>query len=179
MPADGTLYGNTRPAFEKIHIRGLLAASEGSINGPADGCFFETVTGKSPVQDLTATGAAQTLTLVQGNGAINGCPIGQKCYVTELQVFPTTSFSGGTAGTVSLTIQDFAGNVIATFTQAALSTVGSPVILPIGTLPSGVTAAQLQQLATNATASQGIQAVLSTNSTAGACRIRIAGFFAV
>lgn len=174
MPATGSLFKNLIVALRKRIVVGLPSLVEGSSNSPSDACEFEVITGTSPVMDLTATGVAQTLTLLP-DGSV---PAGLKCYITSLQVVPTTAFSGGTAGTVSLTIQDSAATAIATYTQTALSTAGAPISVPAATLPTGVSAAALNVLSTSATAGKGLQAVLSTNSTAGACRIRVVGYFA-
>jgi len=175
MPAQGEQFAGRIYALANRLVRGLPALLEGGTNTtPFASCTFDVITGSTALPDLTIGTTAATSTLLSDADVPNRPAL--KIYLTAIQVVVATVASGGTAGTVSLTIQDSAGTAIATFTQTALSATGI-ISLPIATLPTGVLSTPLQTLAAATAAGKGIQAVLA-NSTAGVFRVRLVGYFA-
>lgn len=168
-----------------IDAKGLAFNNEYN-NGPGpDVCEFFVWTGLAAsgqvpaVPDIVA--AAGTTVLIpaapaNGYQSAGGVPRGMRCYVTSIQIAVTTAFSGGTGGTVSLSLQDTAGTVIATFTQGDLTS-GAYLSLPTTTLPGAVVDNLLKLMGPASAVNQGLQIVRS-NSTAGVARVRLRGYYA-
>ncbi len=178
MPRTGGQVRNRGPilGFAKRLISGLYRFTESATDTDGDFAEFEIITGSTSLPDISFT-AGTTVLLPAAS-----VPSGMRCYITDLEVsLPNagTVWSGGTAGTVSVTIEDTAGTDIITFTQAALAS--KPVFYTgkfNGSAPAGVTDSLIQAMGACTAVNQGIR-VLTANSTAGAgLRIRIAGYFA-
>jgi len=178
MPRTGGQVRSRGPVigFAKRFVRGLFLFTESTTDTAGDFAEFEVITGSTSLPDISFT-AGTTVLLPAAS-----VPAGMKCYITDLEVsLPSagTVWSGGTAGTVSVTVEDTAGTDIITFTQAALAS--KPVFYTgkfNGVAPTGVTDSLIQAMGACTAVNQGIQ-VLTANSTAGAgLRVRIAGYFA-
>lgn len=182
MPATGTQFGNrivTQASDDVTGLGSFQAESTNPNTTPPDSCRFQRWTGTSVMPDLTS--ASGTVVFVapantQPGGTGTGTPRGMRCYITSLQIAVSTAFSGGTAGTVSMSVQDTAGNVIATYTQADL-TAGLYLSLPSNTLPGAVVDNLIKAMGPCTALNQGIRIVMS-NSTAGVVRVRMAGQYA-
>lgn len=176
MPGEGKPFKGLVPvpSFRTRIARGVPVLLESGVanNLPMDTCEFELVTGVTALPDLTIGTSSATTTLL----ADTDVPTGLKCYISGLFVYVSTAASGGTGGTVSLTIQDSAGTAIATYTQTALAS-GVYLPLPATTPASGVTDSLVKTIGACTAAGKGIQAVLA-NSTAGVFRVRIVGYYA-
>lgn len=180
MPASGTQYANKLVSYGKALFSGLFSPNAATGNAqqlPHDAClgyFCTGATGTGDVADLTFVIAGATVQLI----ADYLVPANKKIYITELEVYTSTAVTGGTSGTVSLTIQDSAATAIATYTQTALTTLGTYIALPVGgSLPTGVTDSTTLPMGAATANGKGIQAVIATNSTAGVVRVRIRYFF--
>ncbi|AIE86986.1 hypothetical protein [Fimbriimonas ginsengisoli] len=176
MPGEGKPFKGlvAVPGFRTRIVRGLPVLVEaGTVtNLPPDSCEFEVVTGSTSLPDLTIGTTAATSTLL----ADSDVPAGMKVYISSIQVVASVAASGGTGGTVTLTLQDSAGTAIATYTQTALAS-GAFLPLPATTPASGVTDNLVKTLGPCGAAGKGIQAVLA-NSTAGTFRVRVVGYYA-
>jgi hypothetical protein len=176
MPRTGGLVRNRGPilGFAKRLVSGLIRFTESATDTDGDFAEFEIITGTTALADIApATSGTRVLlpdVLV---------PAGMRCYITDLEIANQGAGWNGTAGSVSLTIEDTAGTDIITFNAQAI-TVGVYISGKYnGTAPTGVAGnAALLALQASTAVGRGIQATLANSSTGGAVRVRIAGYFA-